>query len=161
MLEIERKFLPVKGFSISDLGDLRVTNIYQTYFKTQDDKSLRVRETAKEVRLTMKGKPLHGGLACEELETVIDRALMVGMLKHGTVLGSVSKIRYYYEYKGFTYEIDRYFGKNEGLVTIEVEMPTVDTVVELPPFIGEEVTLDKRYKNKKLAINPFTTWKKS
>ena len=52
-----------------------------------------------------------------------------------------------------------FFGDNAPLVTAEIELPDEKTVVELPDWIGLEVTNDHRYKNNNLAEHPFSEWK--
>ena len=51
------------------------------------------------------------------------------------------------------------FGANAPLVTAEIELPNEKTVVELPDWIGREVTDDHRYKNNNLAAHPYSEWK--
>jgi CYTH domain-containing protein len=57
-----------------------------------------------------------------------------------------------------TFEVDEFFGENEGLVMAEVELSSVDESVIIPDFIGKEVTGDPRYFNSHLRIHPYRTW---
>ena len=41
---------------------------------------------------------------------------------------------------GLAWEVDEYFGANAPLVTAEIELPDEKTLVELPEWIGREVT---------------------
>ena len=54
-----------------------------------------------------------------------------------------------------TFTIDRYKGTFQGLVTLEVEFPSIEAAEEfyLPSWVGYaiDVTEDKKYKNKNLA----------
>ena len=62
------------------------------------------------------------------------------------------------------WEIDFFRGENEGLVIAELEMPKKNYVLKRkrrPAWLGEEVTDDPRFKNKNLAVRPFTSWSKS
>ena len=54
--------------------------------------------------------------------------------------------------------IDVFSGENQGLVLAEIELESEDTKIELPAWIGKEVTFDKRYYNADLAENPYTEW---
>ena len=57
-----------------------------------------------------------------------------------------------------TFEVDEFYGDNEGLVVAEVELSSVDEVFERPTFIGIEVTGDRRYYNSMLTLQPYNTW---
>ena len=61
----------------------------------------------------------------------------------------IDKIRYKIPYQGFVWEVDEFLGDNAGLVVAEIE---------LPGWIGEEVTGDRRYANSALASRPFCMW---
>ena len=70
----------------------------------------------------------------------------------------IEKIRYMVEADdGLVWEIDEYLGDLGGLVVAEVELPTESTEA-IPPqsiaeVIGADVTMDKAYKNKRLATD--------
>ena len=49
-------------------------------------------------------------------------------------------------------------GANAGLIIAEIELKSVDEDVELPGWLGQEVTGDRRYYNSYLSNHPFTTW---
>ena len=57
-----------------------------------------------------------------------------------------------------TFEVDEFYGENEGLVIAEVELASEDEPYEKPDFIAEEVTGDRRYYNSHLRKNPFSVW---
>jgi hypothetical protein len=44
---------------------------------------------------------------------------------------------------------------NEGLVIAEVELADPMQRIDLPAWIGEEITLDGRYGNSSLALRPI------
>lgn len=74
-------------------------------------------------------------------------------------VGSVGKFRYVLNLEnGYKLEIDEFIWENKGLVVAELELQSEDDVVELPNFIGEEVTFDEKYFNLQLANNPFKNW---
>jgi CYTH domain-containing protein len=58
-----------------------------------------------------------------------------------------------------TFEVDEFLGDNEGLVVAEVELSSTDEEFERPPFLGTEVTGDRRYYNSQLTHIPFKCWK--
>ncbi|WLT38969.1 hypothetical protein NON20_04405 [Synechocystis sp. B12] len=49
-------------------------------------------------------------------------------------------------------------GDNQGLILAEVELTHTDEQINLPPWIGEEVTNDTRYYNINLANHPYKNW---
>lgn len=57
-----------------------------------------------------------------------------------------------------TFEVDEFYGENEGLTVAEVELASEDEPFVKPAFIGKEVTGDVRYYNSQLRMRPFTTW---
>ena len=59
---------------------------------------------------------------------------------------------------GNTWEIDDFFGENEGLVVAEIELESEEQQFEKPDWVGEEVTGDPRYFNSNLIKEPFKKW---
>ena len=70
----------------------------------------------------------------------------------------VEKIRYHVSFSGAVWEVDEYFGGNEGLFTAELELESEDAALVFPPWLGREVTGDRRYTNGSLSINPYRNW---
>lgn len=58
------------------------------------------------------------------------------------------------------WEVDVFHGDNEGLVMAEIEVPDEATQFDLPAWIGEEVTGNKKYNNSYLCRNPYKDWEK-
>jgi Uncharacterized protein conserved in bacteria len=73
--------------------------------------------------------------------------------------GIIDKNRYLVKSGRHTFEVDEFYGENQGLILAEVELASEDESFEKPQFIGEEVTGDLRYYNSNLMKQPFTTWK--
>jgi adenylate cyclase len=67
----------------------------------------------------------------------------------------ISKTRYIVLFKGHTFEIDVFEGKNNGLTLCEIELNEVNEYFEKPNWLGKEVTGDKRYYNSYLSEHPF------
>ena len=61
--------------------------------------------------------------------------------------GIIDKRRYLVKCGNHTFEVDEFYGDNEGLVMAEVELGEESEVYEKPNFIGIEVTGDKRFYN--------------
>ncbi len=72
--------------------------------------------------------------------------------------GLVEKVRHLVPVAGRTWEVDVFLGANRGLVIAEVELDHAHEDIDLPPWIGREVTSDPRYGNSSLARAPFSTW---
>jgi adenylate cyclase len=152
-VEIERKFLVRPGcWTPRQPGD----HIRQGYIPTTDVRTVRVRVRADRAFLTIKG-PTTGRMSRLEFEysipvddahEMLDRLCSAVLEKH----------RYLEPYGAHTWEIDVFSGANAGLVLAEVELQTEDDLVELPPWVGDEVTGDARYANGWLAHHPFSTW---
>jgi CYTH domain-containing protein len=63
----------------------------------------------------------------------------------------LSKRRWIVPYKGLVWEVDEFTGRHEGLVVAEVELPSADTKIEIPSFVGREVTGEAAYYNSTLT----------
>ena len=70
----------------------------------------------------------------------------------------IEKSRFRIEHRGLVWEVDEFRGENQGLVIAEVEIAHEGQRIELPSWVGEEVSGDPRYFNSNLTKNPFTRW---
>ena len=70
----------------------------------------------------------------------------------------IDKTRHIAHFGGMRWEVDIFHGENEGLRVAEVELEHPDQPVELPDWVGEEVSEDHRYYNSCLVKKPFTKW---
>lgn len=73
--------------------------------------------------------------------------------------GIIDKTRYLVRSGNHVFEVDEFYGENEGLVIAEVELSSENEPFEKPDFIGQEVTGDIRYYNSQLMKRPFKEWK--
>lgn len=145
--EIELKFL-VTDRTFVNLST-SCSLIRQCYLSDSPDATVRIRILDDRAYLTVKGR--NEGCVRDEWEfeiPVTDAEEMTEKLAHGF---AIDKTRYRVPYKGFTWEVDEFHGRHEGLIVAEVEMKSADSHPELPPFIGKEVTSDPRYYNSVLA----------
>ena len=152
-IEIERKFLVDNGFSPVVDGVI----YRQGYLSTDPQRVVRVRIAGEKGYLTIKG--CVQGISCPEYEYSIpmeDATQILETLCDGI---EVCKIRYAIPFKGFIWEVDVFEGKNSGLVMAEVELESESDSPELPAWIGQEVTGDRRYYNAYLSQHPYTEWK--
>ncbi len=151
--EIERKFLVV-GSAWREHAQGEV--MCQGYIPTQDARTVRVRRVGDRAYLTLKGPAV--GLVRPEFEYPIpvdDAQTILDTLCQPPL---VEKTRYRLPKGDIMWEIDEFWGDNEGLIMAEVELTHADQVVDLPDWIGQEVSGDDRYYNSYLAQNPFKTW---
>ena len=154
--EIERKFL-VKDDSYKQMAS-SFSHIIQGYICRTTGRTVRVRLRDEKAYLTIKGPSLDGGLSRYEWEHEISGREALELMQI-CERGVIDKVRYLVPYGGHTFEVDEFFGANEGLVMAEVELDAVDEAFERPPFLGEEVTGDRRYYNSCLTANPYKDWK--
>ena len=154
-LEIERKFL-VRNDNYKRQA-FSSSRIRQGYICSGHGRTVRVRLRDDRGYLTIKGPSDAAGLSRYEFEKEItfDEALHLMALCEP---GSIDKTRYLVKSGTHTFEVDEFYGENEGLVIAEVELNSEDEPFEKPDFIGEEVTGNRRYYNAHLVKHPFCTW---
>ena len=157
-MEIERKFLVVgDDYRRQAYASDRIT---QGYICSGHGRTVRVRLRGGCGYLTIKGPSLDGGLSRYEFEKEIspEEAQQLFQLCEP---GIIDKTRFLvHSHDGrHTFEVDEFYGDNEGLVIAEVELSTADETFKKPDFIGTEVTGDRRYYNSHLRQNPYRLWK--
>ncbi|WP_035987773.1 CYTH domain-containing protein [Leptolyngbya sp. KIOST-1] len=152
-VEIERKFLVV-GDGWRGLAQGEVMR--QGYIPTQDARTVRVRRAGDRAYLTLKGPAV--GLVRPEFEYPIPVEDAESILATLCTPPLVEKTRYRLPLGAVVWEIDEFWGDNQGLIVAEVELNSPDQPVDLPEWIGAEVTADPRYQNSNLARRPFLTW---
>jgi adenylate cyclase len=156
-VEIERKFLVADSWRPSTPGE----RLRQGYLKSDPGSgTLRVRWTSGDAGeagwLTVKGPIV--GLSRLEFEYRIpadDAAVLLEQL----VGLSIDKTRYRERPGAHVWEIDVFHGANEGLIVAEVELSSEGDAPEPPPWLGREVTADRRYANSNLARTPWPLWR--
>ncbi len=153
--EIERKFL-VSGSGYKELAV--PTRYKQGYITITEKGSVRVRIAGEKAFLTVKSK--RTGISRAEYEYEIPVAEAQGLLTDIARQPIIEKQRYKVEYAGNIWEVDEFFGDNEGLVIAEIELESEDQRFEKPEWIGEEVSGERRYYNANLVGNPYCNWNK-
>lgn len=155
MIEIERKFL-VKSQAFKDEA-FKKTHIKQGFLSTDKERTVRVRLKGEKGFLTIKGASSNDGLSRFEWEKEItkeDAEQLFKLCKQGII----DKVRYEVKLGNHIFEVDEFFGDNEGLLLAEIELNTEDEAFEKPNWLGSEVTGDVRYYNSQLCNQPFNTW---
>jgi len=155
--EIERKFL-VKG-NFKDQA-VKGTRIVQGYLSSVPERTVRVRIKGDKGYLTIKGIGNASGASRFEWEKEIPVNEAEELLKICEP-GVIDKTRYNVKVGNHTFEVDEFYGENEGLVIAELELSSEDEPFPKPQWLGKEVTGDTKYYNAMLMKNPFTKWSKS
>lgn len=155
-LEIERKFLVVSD----DYKQMAFAHsrIKQGYISSRQGVTVRVRQRGDCGFLTIKGPSKDGGLSRYEFE----KEITLDEADHLFALcepGIIDKTRYLVKSGDHTFEVDEFYGDNQGLVVAEVELSSADEPFVKPRFIGDEVTGDRRYYNSHLRANPYRLWR--
>ncbi|MGB3201668.1 MAG: CYTH domain-containing protein [Nodosilinea sp.] len=152
-LEIERKFLVVSdSWRHATRGEM----MCQGYIPTQDTRTVRIRRVGDRGYLTLKGPAV--GLVRPEFEYPIPLEDAQVILETLCEPPLIEKTRYKLPLGDIVWEIDEFWGANPGLIVAEVELSSPEQTIDLPQWVGAEVTSDLRYQNSNLARHPYSTW---
>ncbi len=155
-IEIERKFLVTGDFKSQAVKSHHIT---QGYLCSVPERTVRVRIMDIFAFLTIKGKSNLSGLSRFEWEKEIPLNEAKELMKICEP-GIIEKKRYEVVYQGQHFEVDEFFGENEGLILAEIELGNENQEVLKPDWLGEEVTGKAEYYNAMLRKNPYCLWKK-
>ncbi|MBO5811621.1 MAG: CYTH domain-containing protein [Bacteroidaceae bacterium] len=154
-IEIERKFLVTS--TAYKKAAYNFYDMVQGYIAHEKGNSVRVRITNTEAVMTIKGPSDSKGMSRYEWnhQIPVEDAKELLKLSQG---GVIEKRRYLVHSGPHVFEIDEFYGDNEGLVIAEVELQSENETFEKPSFVGKEVTGDRRYYNAYLTTNPYKSW---
>lgn len=152
-IETERKFL-LQGDGWRKLATGVVYR--QGYIASSPNCTVRVRVAGDRGYLTLKGPS--EGISRAEYEYDIPLTDATELLDTLCQRPLIEKTRYRVPWQDVVWEIDEFAGENQGLIVAEVELTNAQQVLELPDWIGEEVSGDPRYFNSNLAKVPFSRW---
>lgn len=155
-IETERKFLVCGEYKNQAYSSSRIK---QGYICSGHGRTVRVRLRDDKGYLTIKGPSDLKGISRYEFEKEITHDEAEELMKLCEP-GIIDKTRYLVKSGRHTFEVDEFYGENEGLVMAEVELASEDEAYEKPDFIGTEVTGDHRYYNSHLRKNPYRLWEK-
>ncbi len=151
--EIERKYL-VKSDAWK--AGAKGAVYRQGYLSSIKERVVRVRTIEDKGFLTIKG--ITQGVSRSEFEYEISVEDANVMLDNICEKPLIEKKRYKIPVEGLVFEVDEFFGENAGLVVAEVELEDEKQKVDLPEWIGAEVSGDPRYFNSNLIRHPYTKW---
>jgi adenylate cyclase len=149
-IEIERKFL-VKA--MLDLSRVQKTYIQQGYITHSNDSvEVRLRQKDDQYFITVKSG---SGMVRNEHEILINQQQLETLWPE-TQGKQIEKNRWTWQLDSQTYELDIFAGALNSLVLVEVEFSSIEQAYNFQPadWFGREVTTEKCYKNKALAMNP-------
>jgi adenylate cyclase len=150
--EIERKFLVTGQAWRSGSG----VEYRQGYLNDDKERTVRVRTAGDQAWLTIKG--ITRGATRSEYEYAIPFDEANTLLDELCLRPLIEKRRYRVDHAGGIWEVDEFFGDNEGLVVAEIELDSEDQPFARPGWLGEEVTGDPRYYNVNLVAHPYRSW---
>lgn len=152
-IEIERKFLITRR---PDGTPDRFHKIRQGYIAREGSNSVRIRARDDHYILSVK-TPRNGG-GRNELEYEIspqEGEILFNSLTHAPII----KTREIYKIEGLIWEVDIFEGANKGLIIVEVELNSTDQKINIPPWVGPEVTELSKFYNGALVNMPFEKWR--
>ena len=141
-VEINQQSIAYSGFEL-----VKITPEEHRILVGEKDWVSRIRMADEDIILTMKGIRLHA--SATELEWKINSLASMQNLE---LLPHVIKTRYNkLGNDGLLWEIDEFEGSLAGLILAEVELKSQDQVVEIPSWIGMEITGLGNWSNAALA----------
>jgi len=153
-IEIERKFLLVNN-NWRELVKYS-HRIRQGYMGEISKASVRIRVQGdianiniKSATLTMRRMEYEYEIPLHEAEEMLDQLCNQPQ---------VDKTRYIVEQGKHKWEIDEFYGDNQGLVVAEIELSDEMETFDKPEWLGKEVTQDPRYYNVNLIKQPYKNW---
>ncbi len=147
------------AFAVSEGDAIAMTQDFQPDTSGRLDPGActpRIRVAGEVGYLTLKTKTV--GISRSEYEYEIPKIQALALLDLVCDRPQIEKYRFKIPIGDLVWEVDEFLGGNAGLVVAEVELESVEQAIELPDWVGEEVSDDVRYFNSYLAKCPFTTW---
>lgn len=149
---LDAAFLHLQDHTLIYNGAVEIIQLEEetmAVYLSEKDWTVRIRFRDESTTLTLKGRRTNA--TATELEWAIERDLalqIVAQREHPFI----EKRRYLWNgVDGYVWEVDEFEGELSPLVLAEVELPSEDTSVELPAWLGEEITGDHSWSNASLA----------
>jgi len=152
--EIERKFL-VTSTEWKSSSEKKLYR--QGYLTINSGGVVRIRTISDKGYITIKSQ--RNNLTRDEFEYEIPFEDAEYMLENLCLKPLVEKYRTKINYNGMVWEVDDFIGENEGLIIAEIELEYENQKIDLPNWLGVEVTNDAKYYNSNLVNTPYCKWK--
>lgn len=153
-IEIERKFLVLNDKWKNNIDSSCLYR--QGYLSIEKLRTVRIRTACQKGYITIKG--IRNGISRPEYEYEIPYNEAHEMLESLCIKPVIEKIRYKVLHNGHCWEIDVFEKENSGLIIAELELEHEEVKIDLPEWVGTEVTADSRYSNSNLVKNPYSSW---
>jgi CYTH domain-containing protein len=133
-------------------------HILQGYLS--EEPSIRFRIVDEKIIITIKRLNTDGSrfeLETEKSEVSLEERVTLKSLAR---LPVIEKVRYRIPYSDLIWEVDVYQGENLGLITADVELPSLNHPIEFPEWINSEseITTNSKYYNWNLGRFPYSQW---
>ncbi len=143
--ETEHKYIVVSDL-YREMAE-SVLDISQGYLNREPERTVRIRTFGDKGYVTVKGKTTEDTRLEFEYEIPFaDAREMLELCEADVII----KKRWIVPFEGHVWEVDEFFGDLEGLTVAEIELTASTHDYKLPPFVGREVTGDKRWYNSQL-----------
>lgn len=152
--EIERKFLLKNDSWRTEANEGSM--IRQGYLAGTEKSSIRVRVSGEKANINIKSATLD--VTRQEYEYTIPLSEANEILDTLCEGPLIEKTRYHVQHGDHVWEVDEFYGDNQGLVVAEIELNSADENFERPDWVGEEVSDDTRYYNVCLVKHPYKDW---
>jgi len=133
-------------------GKSRIVRLEQEQLRLysgESDWTVRVRFRGEQTTLTLKGRRTHA--TAVELEWEVERSIAESLIAENDP-AFVEKSRYEWRSDdGFLWEVDEFEGGLANLILAEVELPSEDTPIRIPSWVGIELTGNHGWSNSALA----------
>ena len=155
-VEIERKFLVQNTAFITESNQKKY--LKQGYLNADKKRTVRVRIADEIAFITVKGESNSTGISRFEWEKEIKKreAEELLLLCEPSI---IEKTRYFVKVGRHTFEVDEFYGDNQGLVLAEIELNSEEESFTKPAWLANEVTGDLKYYNSSISKNPYKNWK--
>ena len=152
-VEIERKFLVINDSWKKDIQES--FPIKQGFLSSDPERNVRVRIKGSKGYITVKGETKSISRIEFEYEIPLSDAEEILKLCLQPI---IEKVRHEIMFDGHTWEVDEFFGVNDGLIIAELELTSEQQLYNSPEWIGKEVSNDAKYYNSNLILSPYSHW---
>lgn len=153
--EIERKFLVLNDTYKKE--SFKKVKIIQGFLSSVPERTVRIRIQDETAFITVKGIGNNSGTSRFEWEKEITVKEATDLLKLCEP-GIIDKTRFNVKMGNHVFEVDEFYGANEGLIIAEIELNSENEYFEKPIWLGKEVTGNVKYYNAMLLKKPYKNW---